>query len=385
MADPLSPITFVHKIKAPVYLACQFTDEQTGGHCPTLASHMTGTNKKWFTFTNGTHVDSLDPETLNRWYDFLQIYVARQAPATSPFTPALQAGAPVIYNQAMGINGVTLPPDPIQQQPTLTAAQSAFENQKPIRILFDSGAGGSSPGQSRPGFEQSFSKFPIPGTKAKSWYLSGKGKLRGKRSRGGTDSFRWDPKARSFRDFSGDTSAGTDGLWTATPPYHWKQSKRGKALSYLSSPLKKDTTVIGAGALRIWVRSSKPSVDLQATVTEVRPDGKETFVQNGWLRGNERKLDKRKSTPLEPVLSLRKRDVRPLPKGRFVKVDRPDVLPGTRLPSGLAAAGHDRGPERRPADLGLRRVPPEGGSPEGLGRLLQEQALETDPAGDPRR
>ena len=52
--------------------------------------------------------------------------------------------------------------------------------------------------------------------------------------------------------------------------------------------------------MRAWVRSSTPNVDLQATITEVRPDGKETFVQGGWLRGNERKLDARKSTPLEP-------------------------------------------------------------------------------------
>src|SRR3954452_17498971 len=62
VADPLAPVTFVHKIDVPVFMACQFTDEQTGGHCPTLAEHMTGTQKKWFTFTNGTHVDSLDPE-----------------------------------------------------------------------------------------------------------------------------------------------------------------------------------------------------------------------------------------------------------------------------------------------------------------------------------
>ena len=64
VADPLSPITFVDKINVPVFMACQFTDEQTGGHCPTLAEHMTGTDKKWFTFTNGTHVDSLDPGDL---------------------------------------------------------------------------------------------------------------------------------------------------------------------------------------------------------------------------------------------------------------------------------------------------------------------------------
>jgi predicted acyl esterase len=86
--------------------------------------------------------------------------------------------------------------------------------------------------------------------------------------------------------------------------------------------------VIGAGALDLWGRSSAPNVDLQATVTEVRPDGQETFVQNGWVRGNERKLDSRKSTPLEPVLSLRKSDVSPLPSNRFVKVTIPMYYEG---------------------------------------------------------
>ena len=91
----------------------------------------------------------------------------------------------------------------------------------------------------------------------------------------------------------------------------------------MTAPLSANTTVIGAGAVHAWVRSSKPNVDLQATITEVRPDGKETFVQGGWLRANERKLDARKSTPLEPVLSLRARDVSPLPRKRFVKVTIP--------------------------------------------------------------
>ena len=67
VADPASPDTFVHKIKVPTFAACQWTDEQTGGHCADLASRFTGTRKKWFTFTNGTHIDSLDPETANRW------------------------------------------------------------------------------------------------------------------------------------------------------------------------------------------------------------------------------------------------------------------------------------------------------------------------------
>ena len=37
VADPLAPATFVKKINVPVFMACQWQDEQTGGHCPTLA------------------------------------------------------------------------------------------------------------------------------------------------------------------------------------------------------------------------------------------------------------------------------------------------------------------------------------------------------------
>jgi len=327
VADPLSPVTFVHKIKVPTFMACQWTDEQTGGHCPTLAEHMTGTRRKWFTFTNGTHIDSLDPETFNRWYDFLQLYVAKQAPIAN--SAAIQAAAPVIYQAAMGIPGVTLPPDPIQQQPTYAGALKAFEQLKPIRILFDSGAGGSQPGQPYPGYEQSFDRFPIPGTTARSWYFSAKGnsakgRLRDKRPTGNQpNSFKWDAHARPLSDFTGDTAGGPGGLWTATPDYDWEQNPAGTAASYVSGPLSADTTVIGAGAVHVRVRSSKPNVDLQATVSEVRPDGKETFVQSGWLRANERKLDPANSMRLEPVLSLRKSDVSPLPRHRFVKVTIP--------------------------------------------------------------
>jgi uncharacterized protein len=322
VADPLAPVTFVHKIDVPVFMACQWTDEQTGGHCPALAEHFTGTRRKWFTFTNGTHGDSLDPETFNRMYDFLELFVARQAPITR--AAAVQAAAPVIYQEALGIPGVTMPPDPIQAEPTYESALTAFERLKPIRILFDNGAGGSSPGQPKPGFERSYNRFPIPGTKARSWFLAPGGELGRRPPHGrGADTFRWNPRRPGLTDFSGDTAGGPGGLWTATPPYHWKPHPKGTAVSYVTRPLRDDTTVIGAGAVRLWIRSSARDVDLQVTVSEVRPDGKETFVQNGWLRASARKLDREKSTQLEPVPSLRKSDLRSLPRRRFVPLTIP--------------------------------------------------------------
>jgi hypothetical protein len=71
------------------------------------------------------------------------------------------------------------------------------------------------------------------------------------------------------------------------------------------------------------VRSSEPDVDLQATISEVRPDGKETFVQGGWVRTLARALDPDRSTELEPVLSLRSADFAPMPADQFVPVTIP--------------------------------------------------------------
>ena len=321
VVDPRSPVTFVDKINVPVFMACQWQDEQTGGHCPTLAARMTGTDKKWFTFTNGTHVDSLSPETYNKLYDFLMLYVAKQAPAVN--SARVQLSAPLVYDAAMGIDDVTLPPDPIQQEPTYEGALAAFEAQEPIRILFESGAGGD-PGYPYPAFEHSFASLPIPGTKGRSWFLARRGRLADKRSkRAGADRFTWNAKARPLTNFTGSTSTGENGLWTATPVYEWEQPPKGSGLAYVSKPLAENTTVIGQGRLDMWVRSSRPRTDLQVTVTEVRPDGKETFVQGGWLRGDLRKLDRKKSTPLEPRLSLRKKHISPLRKDRFVKATVP--------------------------------------------------------------
>ncbi len=351
VADPLAPVTFVDQIEVPTFMACQWTDEQTGGHCPTLAKRFTGTDRKWFTFTNGTHVDSLAPVTFNRWYDFLQLYVAKRPPILA--SAAIRAAAPVIYEEAMGIQGVFLPPDPIQLQPTYEGALAAFEEMKPITVLFDNGAGGLlpglpglSPGQPYPGFEASFDQLPIPGTEARAWYLSPGGGLSEEPPADlGADGFTWDADALPPTDFTGNTAAGDGGLWTATPAYEWEQSPPGSAVSYLSDPLEGDTAVIGAGAVNVWIRSSAPNADLQATISEVRPDGKETFVQNGWVRGLARKLDPAKSTPLEPVLSLRESDFAPLPADGFTEVTIPlyyeghAYRAGSRIRVTIAAPG----------------------------------------------
>ncbi|MBB6628184.1 CocE/NonD family hydrolase [Nocardioides sp. KIGAM211] len=347
VADPLDPVSFVHKINVPTFMACQFEDEQTGGHCPALVRHFTGTKKKWFTFTNGAHIDSLDPETMNRLYDFLSLYVADQAPNVN--AAELRAVAPVIYQAAMGIpedDPITLPADPVQQQPTYDAALAEFEKAPSVRVLFDNGAGTSPDGRQTagdpyPGFEHSFTTLPVPGVKARSWYLGGGSALHTKApARRHVVRYRSDPRLLPGTDFKGVT--GTGGLWgnASQWSWDWKQRQHGTAASYVSAPLKKDVTTVGAGAVQVWVRSSTRDLDLQATISEVRK-GKETFVQSGWMRGSERKLAtgrnnlmKQRSSLLEPVPSMRRADVRPMPAGKFVKVVIPLYFQGHAYRSG---------------------------------------------------
>jgi uncharacterized protein len=342
VADPLDPATFVHKIKVPTFMGCQWEDEQTGGHCPDLAQHFTGTKLKWFNFTNGPHIDSIDPYTFDRWFDFLHLFVARDTPGTSPFRATINSLAPVIYQEAMGITGVALPPDPIQNQVTYSGALSAFKSLRRIRVLFDNGAGPSpatstvTAGYPYPAFIHSFKSFPIPGTQAHFWYLGPGGTLGAHApAQPGLTSYTSNAKSLPLTDYGQYTEAG--GLWgnASDWKWKWKQNPSGTAVSYVSAPLKQNTTVIGGGAVHVWVRSSAPNVDVQATVSEVRSDGKETFVQDGWLRANERKLATgtnnlldQKSTLLEPIPSMRPSDVAPMPKGRFVELVIPLYFEG---------------------------------------------------------
>jgi predicted acyl esterase len=97
-----------------------------------------------------------------------------------------------------------------------------------------------------------------------------------------------------------------------TPQYRWEPVPAGKALGYVTEPLAADTVLAGTGSVDLWVRTTKQDVDLEVTISEVRPDGNETYVQSGWLRGSQRALDVQESTDLLPVQTHARADVAPL-------------------------------------------------------------------------
>ena len=89
----------------------------------------------------------------------------------------------------------------------------------------------------------------------------------------------------------------------------------GQSVAYTTDPLKHDVEVLGPASVNLWLTSTSVDTDLQATVTELRPDGQETYVARGWLRASQRKLDRKASTRLFPEQTMLQSDVALLTPG----------------------------------------------------------------------
>ena len=86
----------------------------------------------------------------------------------------------------------------------------------------------------------------------------------------------------------------------------------GAALDYTTAAFDEDTVLLGSASADLWISAPTPNVDLQVTLTEIRPDGQEVYIQQGWLRTKQRALDEHESTALKPVPTHQEADVAPL-------------------------------------------------------------------------
>jgi putative CocE/NonD family hydrolase len=168
---------------------------------------------------------------------------------------------------------------------------------------------------------------------------------RPRRSDEGVDTYRPDPAVRPAQTIPGQ---GQSESWEVIPPYDWRPLVEGTAVAYTTAPLAADTTIVGPGSVDVWLRSNAEDTDVQVTLSEVRPDGLETYVQNGWLRASHRKLDRRRSSVIDPRPTHLERDASPLPGGEFTKV-RIGIFAvahvfraGSRIRISLEAPGGDR-------------------------------------------
>jgi uncharacterized protein len=96
----------------------------------------------------------------------------------------------------------------------------------------------------------------------------------------------------------------------------WKQPfDTAGAVVFTTAPLTHDVVLAGPASLDVWLASTAIDTDVQATLTELRPDGQEVYLQRGWLRMSARKLDAKRSSDLEPISTGLQQDAQPLVAG----------------------------------------------------------------------
>ena len=343
-------LTFVHKCKGPVFLACH---RRTGRRValPDAGPALHRAKRGAFTFTNGTHIDSLDPATFNRWFDFLELYVARRAPNLSPALKGLARGD-LRDRHGRPRRG------PARTTPIRAGPPTRRRSRRTRRCRRSGSCSTTAPaarrarrsrplsGRSRAGRCRGRPAVVVPGHGRLAAALPREGRGRGRLHLG----------SRGARGNSFTSDTGSGGLWRATPVYRWPQPPAGSALSYVSEP---------------WIARRPSWAPARCTPgsrhrAERRPAGHRVEGaprRQGDLRAERlaaderRKLDERRSTFLEPVPSLRERDDRPLPEGRYVKIVVPLYYQGhvhragSRIRLVVSAPGGDQ-PVSSPAARG---------------------------------
>lgn len=256
-----SPETDIAKINVPVLTAIAWQDEQVG---PRSVEMLPGLTAPWWAVvTNGDHGMYRTPQGLNLLESFMDHFLA-------------------------GVN-------------------NGFENNPRLMVWWESDVATRSPS-----WTTGANTWPVD-TTAKTLYLGASGGL--------TDTA---PGAAELPDpyaypagSQGIGNARYSGVTTQPDQYLWPAKPApGTALAYTSNAFTQNTTLLGTASLDLWLASSAPDTDLQVTLTELRADGQETYIQKGWLRASHRKLDEAKSTPLRPYQTHTESDSQLLTPGQ---------------------------------------------------------------------
>jgi predicted acyl esterase len=236
---------------------------------------------------------------------------------------------------------------------TYEDALAAFETEPKVRIHFEEGAADGQPaGSPLPRFVAEFPSWPIPTAVATNFFLGSNGLLvaEGGAVGAGETTYRNDPNALPASFYPGGRSSA---IWLASTTYDWRPLPAGAGAGFVTPPLAADTVIAGSGSVDLWITADvdgapMDDTDLEVTISEVRPDGTEVYVQSGWLRASQRALDDEASTELRPVHTHREEDAAPLEEDEPTPV-RIEIFPfahvfraGTQIRLTVDAPGNAR-------------------------------------------
>lgn len=232
------PQTLIRGIDVPVLAANSYQDYVVDAG--TNYFSMFNPRTSWFVETNGQHVEPMVSQSwVNQVVRFLDHYVA--------------------------------------------GTDNGWENTPHVQLWHETAA--TSTTDVEPSWVTSYQNWPVPTTTRKLFLSSGNA-LRTVAPAGAqaTDTYRYPLPASSMgqpQQLVGGPAV--QDTWTAPVA-------SGGNVAYTTPPLAHDVDIFGSSSLNLWVASTARNTDLQVTISEVRPDGQEQYVQRGWLRMSMRKL-----------------------------------------------------------------------------------------------
>lgn len=311
--DRFNPTTFVDRIDVPVFLTGSWQDEQTGPYFFLLFDRFTHAPALRMTATNGVHIDGFGPRMLMEWQTFLELFVAKR----KPIDPVkVRNVSPLLYSSFFDAP-LALPPSRFANYATYEEALAAWKAEPRLNVLFESGAGDLAElGAPEETFEHGFTQWPPSETDPLELHFQPGGRLAASAP----------TESSSASSFSLDPVAGAEGVlapdgdvWARIPHYAWQQPASGGAVVFESEPLTTDLMMMGTASFDLFLNSPVDDADLEVTLSEVRPDGKEMYVQSGWLRASHRKPGPA-ATRLWPAQTLQEDAWAPLPINQWTEV-----------------------------------------------------------------
>ncbi len=238
-----APERLVGDITAPTLLVNTWQDEQTGGGPAKLLERFPDTTPARLLGANGDHGEYYRGDVWDEIVEFLDVYLGDTSPAEV----------------------------------------AAYESQDPVTILLELDRSDARAG----------ARFDLP-----SFEAAGDGQRLSLGEdlaadepdpEGASSTFAYDPPG--IQDFGGG--------WLMPGQNEWLPPLQDR-VTFTSEALDEDVILAGSGSVDLWVAADADDVDLEATLTEIRPDGEEQLIQSGWLRASHRTLDEDASTPLRP-------------------------------------------------------------------------------------
>jgi uncharacterized protein len=324
-ADDRDLRALVRDIETAVFVSGAFQDEQTGAQFGSLLDKFDNAATLEVRLWNGRHPDGYSTMNVVDLYEFLELYVAERVPQ---FPPALRDVVANLVAGEFGFSEGELAPDRLHDRfdDDYEAALAFYEDQDPVRVVLGSGLGTDEIGAPGGVAEVELPSWPPPDAEAVTWYLGAEGVLDADEPDGGEggdeETFTFDPEAGSVAVLADEYST-----LAPLPEFDWTPFPDGKSLTYETEPLEDDLFVAGPGYVDLYLGVDSPDADVQVALSEVRSDGVEHLVQNGWLRLGHRAVDEERSTEFEVGRLFTSEVYEPVPDDELVhaRVEIPAV------------------------------------------------------------